>query len=150
MLITQLKYGGETALARELAERLAESLCMAARPDLILPMPLHAGRMMTRGFNQAALIGGHLSRLLDIPMLPDGCQRVRDTPPQVEMALAERRKNVRGAFVCLARLEGRRVALLDDVMTSGASMDELARAVRGAGASGIEAWVVARAVGWRL
>ena len=145
-LIQRLKYGGQTAIAADLAQRLALHVPAADRPDLIVAMPLHSRRLRERGFNQAALLAGHLAQHLGIEFAPSACRRERDTPPQVALPVKERRKNIRGAFVCDADLSRRRVALVDDVMTTGASLDELARVVRRAGAVEVSAWVVARAI----
>lgn len=144
VLVQRLKYASELALAGFLAEQLALEVAPHPLPDLILPMPLHPRRLGERGFNQAVELGRRLSARLSVPMRPDACQRVRDTPAQAGLDLKERRRNLRGAFHCGTDLKGLRVALLDDVMTSGASLDELARAARNAGAIGVEAWVVAR------
>lgn len=146
VLIQRLKYGGQTVIADYLAARLAEGLAGTEPPDLILAMPLHPRRLRERGYNQAALLAGHLARRLEVEFAPGLCRRERDTPPQVGLPLPARRKNIRGAFVCAADLAGKRVALVDDVMTSGASLDELARVVRRAGAVEVSAWVVARTV----
>ena len=144
-LIQRLKYGGQIAIAAYLADRLAEMLAAEAGPDLIVPMPLHRRRLTARGFNQAALLAGRLSQRLGIPFEPEACERMRDTPPQVGLPVKARHKNIRGAFACRTDLSGRRVALVDDVMTSGASLNELAMVVKRAGASEVSAWVVARA-----
>lgn len=144
ILVQRLKYGGELALAGFLAERLMRAIDTTELPDLILPMPLHPARLAERGFNQAVEIGRALSARLDVPLAVDVCQRVRDTPAQAGLDLVERRRNLRGAFACVGSLRGRRIALIDDVMTSGASLDELAKALRNAGAPSVEAWVVAR------
>lgn len=146
VLVQRLKYGGQTVVADWLAARLAEGLAAAPRPDLIVPMPLHPRRLRERGYNQAALLAGHLARRLGVASDPAACRRVRDTPPQVDLPLARRHRNMRGAFACDRDLRGRRVALVDDVMTSGASLDALAGAVRRAGAVEVSAWAVARAV----
>jgi ComF family protein len=143
-LVQRLKYAAELTVAEFLAERLAREVAAHPLPDLILPMPLHPRRLGERGFNQAAEIGRGLSARLAVPMRTAACRRVRDTPAQAGLDLVERRRNLRGAFVCDADLQGLRVALLDDVMTSGASLNELARAARNAGAAAVEAWVVAR------
>lgn len=143
-LIRQCKYQGGLDITELFAQALAASLRAQDEADLILPMPLHPRRLAERGFNQAGEIARRLSRHLRLPWRADVCQRVRDTPAQAGLELAARRKNLRGALVCRADLSGRRVALLDDVMTSGASLDALARAVRQAGASAVSAWVVAR------
>lgn len=144
ILVQRLKYASELALAGFLAEQLALEVAPHPLPDLILPMPLHPRRLGERGFNQAVELGRRLSARLHIPMCTGACQRLRDTPAQAGLDLKARRRNLRGAFHCSANLKGLRVALLDDVMTSGASLDELARAARNAGAIGVEAWVVAR------
>ncbi len=143
-LVQRLKYGGGLALADWFAARLAEALREAPRPDLILPMPLHPKRLRERGYNQAAEIAKRLAARLDLPLGLTACRRVRDAAPQTGLPLKERRRNIRGAFHCDLDLTGRRVALLDDVMTSGASLDELARAARKAGAAEVSAWAVAR------
>lgn len=144
ILVQRLKYGGELALAGFLADLLLPEIDRAALPDAILPIPLHPRRLGERGFNQAVEIGRRLSRRLGIPLILADCRRIRDTPAQVGLDHAARLRNLRGAFACGEALRGRHVALLDDVMTSGASLDALAQAVRQAGATRVEAWVVAR------
>lgn len=145
-LVKHCKYGGALEVTDWFADRLAAELAGVPPPDLILPMPLHPARLAERGFNQAAEIARRLARSLEIPWSPEGCRRVRDTPPQAGLELKARRRNLRGAFACDLDLDltGRRVALVDDVMTSGASLDELAKVVRKAGAAEVHAWVVAR------
>lgn len=143
VLVQQLKYGSELALAGFLARQLAQEVVSHPPPDLILPMPLHPRRLGERGFNQAVELGRQLSARLGIPMRLEACRRVRDTPAQAGLDLEARRRNLRGAFHC-TDLKGLRVALLDDVMTTGASLDELAKAAIDAGAAGVQAWVVAR------
>lgn len=112
--------------------------------DLILCMPLHPDRLAERGYNQATEIARRLARHLQQPWAAEACRRIRATPPQAGLGLKARRSNLRGAFVCDADLSGMRVALVDDVMTSGSSLNELARVVKKAGAVEVEAWVVAR------
>jgi len=146
VLIQRLKYAAELAVAPWLADRLLETVEQDRLPDMIVPMPLHEDRLKERGFNQAALIGERLAAKLRLPIDYAACLRVKATRPQVELPIKERRGNLRGAFVCERDLTGRHVALVDDVMTSGASLEELARVVRKAGASHVSAWVVARAV----
>src|SRR6266850_4890984 len=91
------------------------------------------------GYNQAVEIARHLGRV-DSGL----CQRTRDAPPQIELPYAERQRNVRGAFRCTRALVGARVAVVDDVMTTGATLDEIARTLKAAGAVHVENWVVAR------
>lgn len=143
-LVKHCKYGGNLGLTDWFADGLARELAGAPRPDLILPMPLHDVRLAQRGFNQATEIARRLAPRLGVPWLAQGCRRVRDTPPQAGLDLKARRRNLRGAFACDMDLSGRRVALVDDVMTSGTSLDELGRTVLKAGATEVWAWVVAR------
>lgn len=145
VLIQRLKYGGELACADVLGERLAEAVGAAPRPDLLVPMPLHPDRLRSRGFNQAVELARPLAHRLGIPLMAAACRRLRDTPAQAGLDLAARRRNVRGAFACDADLAGRHVAVVDDVLTSGATLDALARVLRKAGAARVSAWVAARA-----
>jgi ComF family protein len=143
-LIQRLKYNGRLAAAPVLGELLARHVESAPRPDLLIPMPLHPSRIRERGFNHASEIGRYIARNLDLPLATTHCQRIRDTPPQVALAYEARRRNVRGAFICKGDFAGRRIALIDDVMTTGTSLDELSKTLKQAGASEVEAWVVAR------
>ncbi len=143
-LVKHCKYGGALELTELFARDLAERVRAHDAADAIIPMPLHPQRQGERGFNQAAEIARRLARHLDLPWLGNVCRRVRDTPPQAGLDLKARRRNLRGAFRCEDGLDGRRVALVDDVMTSGASLDELAGTVKKAGAASVTAWVVAR------
>lgn len=146
-LIPALKYHGRLAVAPALASCLATALASATRPDAILPMPLHPARLRERGYNHATEIARGLAGALRIRLDIDSCQRVRDTPPQQTLKLDARRRNVRGAFVCDASsVAGQHIVLLDDVMTSGTSLDELATTLKRAGAREVSNWVVARAL----
>ena len=113
---------------------------------MVLPMPLHPKRLAERGFNQALEIARGVARNLGRPIAPRGVLRVKDTPPQTELPYEERAKNVRGAFLCKLDLTGASVAVLDDVMTTGATLNELARALKRAGATRVENFVIARTV----
>jgi ComF family protein len=143
-LIQRLKYNGRLAAAPVLGDLLAHHVESAPQPDLLIPMPLHPSRIRERGFNHASEIGRYVARYLGLPLTTTLCQRIRDTPPQVTLAYDARRRNVRGAFTCNGDVAGKRVALLDDVMTTGTSLDELAKTLKQAGAAEVEAWVVAR------
>jgi len=143
-LVQQCKYAGATSLTAFFAEQMALRVTPESRLDFLLPMPLHPTRLAHRGFNQAAEIARRLSPLVGIPWRPDACQRLRDTPAQAGLDLKTRQRNLRGAFACDLDLGGKRVALIDDVMTSGSSLNELAGMVRKAGAVEIQAWVLAR------
>jgi ComF family protein len=143
-LIQALKFRGELALAPVLGELLAARLPRGARPDYVLPVPLSAARLRQRGFNQALEIARGVAAAAGAPLAPRLAERWRDTAAQLELAPAERAKNVRGAFRCGAALEGAEVALVDDVMTTGATLDELAATLKRAGAARVVNWVVAR------
>lgn len=143
-LIQAMKYGERLALACAFAERLAQRIDRSHLPDCVIPMPLHPAKLRERGFNQSQLLAAGLARELDLKLLPHACRRVRDTPPQSALPWKERKKNVRDAFRCDVELTGKRVALVDDVLTTGASLNALAKAVKKRGATEISAWVVAR------
>lgn len=141
-LVQALKFRERLILARHLASKLGQRI--EVRPDYIVPMPLHSARLRERGFNQSLELARRVASSLGVPLLIHSCQRVRDTPPQSALNWKERDKNVRKAFACTQNFSGKHVAILDDVMTSGASLNELALALRRAGAREVSAWVVAR------
>lgn len=139
-LVQALKFGGELALAAFLSRILREKI--PREPvDAIIPVPLSPARLRSRGYNQAAEIARRLERgRVELEL----CERTRDGPPQVELPFAERQRNVRGAFRVSRKLAGASIAVVDDVMTTGATLDEIARALKGAGAARVVNWVVAR------
>ena len=145
-LVTALKFDGVLALAPLLADRLGARVRAATseRPDCLVPVPLSARRLAERGFNPAAELARCLSAATGIRVALDACVRPRDTPAQAGLALRERRANVRGAFEVPRLLAGARIAVVDDVMTSGATLEEVARALKRAGAAQVVNWVVAR------
>lgn len=144
--IVDLKFRGTLMPAHVLGTLMAERLARRAEPlpELLVPVPLHASRLRRRGFNQALEFGRALARLLAIPLAATAARRTRPTREQTDLSAAERRRNLRGAFEVTAAVRGRHIALLDDVITTGATLGELARAARAAGARTIEAWAVAR------
>jgi ComF family protein len=141
-LIRAFKYRGNLYLAPVLANLLAAEI--TDKPDLILAMPLSDSRQRERGFNQAHELARHLAGRIGVPLLARGCRKVANTPPQASLPWAERARNVRGAFVCDVRLTGQNVAVVDDVMTTGATLNEVARNLKRAGASRVTGWIVAR------
>ncbi len=143
-LIKALKFHERLILVNFLADELAQHI--VARPDMLIALPLHPVRLRERGFNQSHLLALRISAQLNIPLLSGACQRVRDTPPQSTLPLKERDKNMRQAFAVApdADVLGKHVAIVDDVMTSGASIGALAHALKLSGASKVSAWVVAR------
>ncbi len=152
-LIRRLKYHGVIANARVLGVLLAEAARQRATPlpRLLVPVPLHPARFRERGFNQAAAIALYASRMLEIPVARHVVRRVRDTPSQTTLGLRERQQNLRGAFAIPNARQLRRlraaahVAIVDDVMTTGSTANELSGLLTAAGISQVEVWAVARA-----
>jgi len=143
-LIQAFKYGGQLALAGLFARELHRRIGRALGPDLIVPMPLHPQRLAERGFNQAAEIAKVLSRLCGIAMDAQFARRVRNTAPQAALPWRERATNMRRAFACVRDLAGLNIAVVDDVMTTGATLNEFAHTLKRSGAARVENWVVAR------
>jgi ComF family protein len=144
VLIQALKFRGELALAPLFAKLLADRLAGREGVDYIVPVPLSARRLRERGYNQALEIARGLAGITRARLGIELCERARDTPAQIDLPLAERAKNVRGAFHCPRLIAGARLAVLDDVMTTGATLDEIAATLKRAGAARVENWVVAR------
>jgi len=149
-LVQRFKFQSDLAAGRSLAEQLASAarFHMAdqrCRPDLLLPMPLHGSRRRHRGFNQSAELALQLGYQLGIPAALSVAQRVRATTTQSLLPAAQRAGNLRGAFAVDAAVAGLHVAIIDDVMTTGSSVIELANAARRAGAKQVDAWVATRA-----
>jgi ComF family protein len=145
-LIHLLKYGGEIASARILGTVLGRRLAERGRPsvDAIVPVPLFPAREARRGYNQAREIAVFAAAELRLPVLPRLAGRVRDTAEQAKLAAAERRLNLEGAFE-LRTTPPPRVAIVDDVLTTGATASSLATALRAGGCRRVEVWAVARA-----
>jgi ComF family protein len=145
-LILRLKFQAQLHLARTLGELLAQHLKreMQMMPEIIIPVPLHRTRLRERGFNQALEIARPIARSLSIPVDYKSCERVRKTSAQSLLPAAERRKNIKGAFRVTRPIAARHVAILDDVMTTGHTVQELAATLRKAGVERIDVWVVAR------
>lgn len=146
-LLYRYKYGRDVALAPLFARLMLENPPLPAEHDVISPVPLHPARLRWRGFNQALLIARLLAPAWAAPVDPFLVRRVRDTPQQVGLADAARRRNLRGAFRARPDgVRGRRVLLVDDVLTTGATVDECARVLHEAGAALVDVLVLARAV----
>ncbi|MBM4437931.1 MAG: ComF family protein [Actinobacteria bacterium] len=141
--IHRLKYDNKRYLASELAAIAAPALEPATAIDAVVAVPLHPAREAVRGYNQSDLIARALGKLLDRPVTPELLRRQRVTPPQTSLARADRLQNVRGAFAAAPAARGLRVLLVDDVLTTGATIDACARALRRARAQWVGALVVA-------
>ncbi|MEP7157530.1 MAG: phosphoribosyltransferase family protein [Betaproteobacteria bacterium] len=116
-----------------------------AMPDRVIALPLASTRLAERGFNQSALVAERIAKKLGVASSARGLLKIRETPPQAGLGREARLKNVRGAFDCGESIAGQHIAIVDDVMTTGATMSEAARVLKNAGASYVSAWVVARA-----
>jgi ComF family protein len=140
--IHRFKYEGREELARPLSSLFAA--CEVPRADVLVPIPLHASRLRARGYDQTALLARHAARLWGSPVRPL-LTRLRPTPQQVGQDRRRREQNVRGAFLAAPAIAHLRVCLLDDVLTTGATAAEAARAVLRAGAIRVEVRTLARA-----
>jgi ComF family protein len=143
-LVQRFKYAGDLAIGRWLALELARAVQSRPHPDLIVPVPLTAGRLRERGFNQAVELARVVARTLRVPAPLHSVERTRDAPSQSGLGRRARRANLRDAFHCRGPLRGRRIALIDDVVTTGATADAIARVLKKAGAAHVDVWAVAR------
>ena len=137
------KYGNMLNISHTFGQLLADKSSLEAI-DLIIPMPMHPTRIKQRGFNQALEIAKVLTKNCKDKLDYKSVERQTLTPPQASLPLKERVKNIKGAFKVETDLSGKRIAIVDDVMTTGASLNELAKTLKNAGASHIECWVIAR------
>jgi ComF family protein len=144
-LVQSFKYAHRLALGTWFGQHLAASAadCTA---DLIIPLPLHTLRLRERGFNQALELARPISTAHGWPIDAQVCSRIRHTPAQANLPWRDRVKNIRGAFHCKGNLTGKHIVVIDDVMTTGASLDECARTLKLHGAARVTLLVVARAL----
>jgi len=145
--VHRLKYRGRTALAESLGELMAAYWVQHSMlADLIVPVPLHAARMRERGYNQAALLAREMARRVGLEVDEQTLVRQRATDPQVELNAKQRKENVRDAFSCSSNaLAGKQVLLIDDVCTTGATLEACAVALYTQGVRGVQALTLARA-----
>jgi ComF family protein len=151
-LVRHFKFHKDMCCGQLLADELARAVALKfgqaefipeQKPDLLVPVPLHFLRRCRRGFNQAEVIATELQRVCGIPIQHKLLQRIAHTPAQSGLDRQARQKNLRDAFRC-APLQGTHVALVDDVLTTGATLQECARVLKRAGASRVSVWVAAR------
>lgn len=146
-LLQQFKYHQQLPIGNILAATTLPglpALVAENKPDVMLAMPMHAQRVRQRGFNHALELAKHLQPFLQIPLEIEGCTRVVDTPSQAGMDMKTRTRNLRGAFASAKNWEGKHVMVVDDVMTTGASMHALAKVLKKSGAGRVTALVLAR------
>ena len=147
-LLPRLKFHGDLAAGRLLAQLALDAFVACDRPDALLAIPLHRDRLRARGYDQALELARPLARALRLPLHQDVLVRLRATAPQSRLPASQRRRNLRGAFSIAkgAKALPAHVVLIDDVMTTGATLHAAAKALRRAGVERIDAWICARAV----
>ena len=143
-MVQRFKYAADLALGAWLARRLARRCARAARPDVLVAPPLTRRRLRERGFNQSVELARVVGRELGIVHRAFALERLRDALPQQALGARARRANLLHAFRARRRFDGAHVALVDDVMTTGATAEALARVLREAGAARVSVWSVAR------
>ena len=150
-VVQKFKYGRKVSLGKPLGRLLAlgcRDFLSTGDFALIVPVPLHPKRLRWRGFNQSVLLARQISRALGVPMDPFVLIRIKETPPQTQLSEAERRRNVRGVFALdpARSVEGKSILLVDDVYTSGATVNECSRTLKRGGAEEVTVLTLARAV----
>jgi ComF family protein len=147
-LLQHYKYQQAHYLAHTFGDLLANHLAIhqpkISAVDLVIPMPMHPTRLKERGFNQALEIARIVANTHQLPLDFESAYRIKLTPPQATLPLKERVKNMQNVFQCKRDLNGFNIAIIDDVMTSGASLNALAKTLKKAGANKVECWVIAR------
>jgi len=144
--ITQLKFRHQLHYARILADLLITKIEQHAEnlPECIIPVPLHSSRLRQRGFNQALEIARPIAKKYGIPLDTKSCSRIISTPPQMEQDKRTRQKNVKNAFSVSPDFNYTHIAIVDDVMTTGHTLNELSRVLREQGAKRIQVWATSR------
>jgi ComF family protein len=144
-LVPRFKFHNDLAAGRLLSELMLESVSGLPRPSALVPVPLHEARLRQRGYDQALELAKPLARALQVPLLSEALVRTRATAPQSELDAGARRRNLRRAFEIRAGAAlPDHVALVDDVMTTGATLEAAAKTLRRAGVARVDAWVCAR------
>ncbi len=148
-LIIQLKQLHDMACCRLLADYMADSYCrqIPALPVLhaLLPVPMHKRRLLQRGNNHSQLLAQKLAKRLSVPLYKHWLVKVRNTPAQRRLTAKQRRTNLRNAFMVKADVQGKNIAIVDDVMTTGSTVNEIAKVLKKAGANAVYVLVIARA-----
>lgn len=145
-LITTLKFNNHYKNARLIGYLLANYLSQTAQlPEIIIPIPLHKKRLRERGFNQSTEIAKSLASHLNIPVDNQSCIRIRNTPHQTHVSAKQRHHNIKNAFALTQPIKAQHVAIIDDVMTTGATVNELAKVLKKSQVQRVDIWICARA-----
>jgi len=149
-LIHQLKFQHRLHLANLLGDLMAESLETRLShakhlPDCIIPVPLHASRLRERGYNQALELAKPIAKRFNLPLLTYSCVRNKATMPQSDLPAEERLNNVKDGFTVQRNFSAKHVAIVDDVITTGSTLDEFAKTLKASGVETVDAWICARA-----
>jgi ComF family protein len=143
-LVRRFKFTTDLAVGAYLGNALARTAAAVSRPDLLLAAPSSPARLRERGFDPALLLARRVRSRLGLALDTGALAKVRHTPPQTGLERVDRQRNLRGAFVVNRPLDGMHVAVVDDVMTTGATLCALTAALKDAGASRVSGWVAAR------
>ena len=144
-LLTQLKFHQKLVHARLLGTLMSRWLTQPTQPRLLVPVPLHPARLRERGLNQALELARPIAKRLQLPIDTQICQRVTATAAQSGLNMTQRRKNIRNAFRVTGKLPAKQIVIIDDVITTGNTVNEMAQTLRQAGAERIDVWACARA-----
>ncbi len=143
-MVHQLKFAGERKFARVMGELLAQAAVPAMRPDLLVPVPVHSDRYLERGFNQASTLAAVIGKRLSLPVDDTLAQRTVARQPQAELNARDRRINMRGVFKTSRSCNTKHIAIIDDVLTTGATCEALAKVLKKSGCQKISIWAFAR------
>jgi ComF family protein len=146
-LVQKFKFSRRLEYSRLFSEMLAEKLfTLDKHPDVLIPVPLHSSRLRSRGYNQAWELVRHLSKITGIPSSHKVCLRIKKTPLQTSLKASERRRNLKQAFAIKQDVKGLHICIIDDVMTTGSTLEAIASMLKSAGADRVTGLVVARVV----
>ena len=146
-LVQQFKFNRKLEYSRLFSEIMAEKMdALDKRPDVLIPVPLHSSRLRSRGYNQAWELARQLSKITGIPSSHKICQRIKKTPLQTGLKASERRRNLKQAFAIKQDINGLHLCIVDDVMTTGSTLEAIASVLKSAGAARVTGMIVARVV----
>lgn len=144
-IILSMKFNNNLALLKMLGHLMVQHLELDPRPDVLIPVPIHPKRLRDRGYNQSLELAKVIAQQTGIPLNYDACQRIKNTEHQIKLNASKRKENVRGAFqVEFVKPEWQHIIIVDDVMTTGSTVQELANMFKHAGIPRIDVWCCAR------